>query len=331
MVLSELRALSGKPDASERVGALATSLGITPSDVHRIASDNGIALLEQSGYHARPIASNGRTLPQLGVETSALAIQQARLKAQVESHGVRFTDTPIVKTPDDPRWEWGHRMDAHLWADGERPNLFEAFEGPLAAHAARFESYRYPPAWIDRVVLSNGDRLGWLEHEAIVESYGEAIRNKSVPNVAIRSAGSAGQGVFAESDIPAGTFLGEYTGEIHIPSDEEICHIGDDYRRFRAGRHEYDPSHEEYAFTYHPYQDYSALPFAIIDAAKAGNHTRFINHDAEPNADVGYAFVDGMWHTFLVANQDIAKGTQVSFDYGQDYWNLRQITPDRLD
>ncbi len=326
-VLTALRGL--QPGATHEVQDIANRFGMDVEALHEIAQDNGIAL--GSAYHQRPIGSTGASHPVLQVR--ALGDQDInlnRVQAQVEAHGIKFLHKPQFKNPDDPKLEWGNRVDAQLWAGGERVNLFEGLDGPLAPHAARFEHYRYPPAWIDRVVLSNSAKLGWLEHETLVQKYGEDIRAGTVPAVTIAQTKEAGQGLFAKETLPAGAFVGEYSGEIHVPDDEEIAWISERYRRFTAGRYEYDAKEQEYAFAYHPYSEFSSVPFSVIDAADTGNHTRFINHDSEPNLDVGYIFLDGMWHTIMVTNREIKPGEQLSFDYGQDYWNLRGITPKEL-
>lgn len=332
LLITELRNSAARGERTEALRSIASSLGLNDADLDRIATAHGLSGVGQSGYHARSVGSSGHVNPQLAVRTgdTDLSIRKARLKAQVEAHGVRFLDH-LERPTDDARLEWGDKCDANLWANGERPDLWSALEGPLADHAHRFEKYRYPPAWIDNVVLSNGSMLGWLEHEVLVEKYGDAIRNQHVPDVSIEPAGSAGHGVFAKSDIRAGTFLGEYTGVVKVPSDAEFREAARETLAQSMGRLQRDGDRESHAIGYHPYPDQSAVWLSTIDGKEAGNHTRFVNHSFEPNVDIGYVFLDGSWHAILVANQDIAKGAQLAFDYGAGYWNQRQITPDSLE
>ncbi len=329
LLLTELRNAQGQSGVPARVREMAQAYGLSDLDLDRIATAHGLTPVAESGYHAQSVGSSGRVLPQLAVRDDQ-AIHKARLKTQVEAHGIRFLDR-LERPTDNACLQWSDQVDANLWSDGERPNLWSALDGPLKGLEHRFEKYKYPPGWIDNVVLSNGGELGWLEHEALVERYGDAIRNQAVPNVSIRPAGEAGHGVFAEADIPAGTFLGEYLGVVKIPTDADIRDLAKRHHAHSAGRLAFDPTEDEYAIGYHPAPDVSPVPFSTIDAAEAGNHTRFVNHDSNPNADVGYVFLDGSWHAILVANQDIPKGSQLSFDYGDSYWNLRGITPQPLE
>jgi SET domain-containing protein len=61
----------------------------------------------------------------------------------------------------------------------------------------------------------------------------------------------------------------------------------------------------------------------VIDAEEKGNFTRFINHSDEPNLTSRWIVVDGIYHVILFANQLIPKGTQLTYDYGPNYWSQR--------
>lgn len=111
-----------------------------------------------------------------------------------------------------------------------------------------------------------------------------------------------GYGVFAESDIPEGTFIGEYTG-----------HVRRLYRRH--------PDHNAYCFRY-PTKLWSWHYF-IIDAMKESNLLRFINHSDRPNLQPLCAVDRGLLHQIFISNQPIHKDAQLTFDYGQDYWIRR--------
>ena len=108
-----------------------------------------------------------------------------------------------------------------------------------------------------------------------------------------------GYGVFALEEIPAFAFIGEYTGEVRC--------------RKRADKHNH------YCF------DYSIgekSPF-LIDAEKQGNLTRFINHSARPNLEPIAVLSQGAMHLILQTKRAIAKGEQLTYDYGEDYWKKR--------
>lgn len=110
-----------------------------------------------------------------------------------------------------------------------------------------------------------------------------------------------GYGVFALDEIPAFAFIGEYTGEVR--------------KRKRADKHNH------YCF------DYSIgekSPF-LIDAEKQGNLTRFINHSSRPNLEPAAVFSEGAMHLILVSKRPIAKGEQLTYDYGEEYWRKRSL------
>jgi len=109
-----------------------------------------------------------------------------------------------------------------------------------------------------------------------------------------------GHGLYALSDLLAGTYIGEYTGLV-TPNNPY----------FRISN---------YCFNYPHVKTRKALS---IDAEHYGNRTRFINHSFTPNLDIRYAFHDGLYHVILVAREPIETGSQLSFNYGNAYWYLR--------
>lgn len=112
-----------------------------------------------------------------------------------------------------------------------------------------------------------------------------------------------GYGVFAEKEIFAGTFIGEYTGIV----------------RYLSRKH---PDHNPYCFHY-PTKWWS-LKYFVIDALREGNLTRFINHSQRPNIHPLCLVDRGLLHQVFVASRLIKKGEQITFDYGKDYWLKRQ-------
>jgi hypothetical protein len=114
-----------------------------------------------------------------------------------------------------------------------------------------------------------------------------------------------GYGVFANQEIPAGSYIGEYTGIVR-----------------RLNR--LNPDHNAYCFHY-PTRFWSWKYF-MIDALHEGNETRFINHSNEPNLQP-QCIVDadqGLLHLVFFAAKHIDKGSELTFNYGPDYWKHRQ-------
>lgn len=112
-----------------------------------------------------------------------------------------------------------------------------------------------------------------------------------------------GYGVFTNSDLKSGDFIGEYTGNVRQ-------------------LHRLNPDHNPYCFHY-PTRFFSWNYF-MIDALKEGNALRYINHSDTPNLKPACLIDRGLLHLVLLANQPIPKGCQLTFNYGNDYWQSRQ-------
>lgn len=134
--------------------------------------------------------------------------------------------------------------------------------------------------------------------------YSKELATGTIADVSIRWINeSMGYGVFAEADIPEGSFIGEYTGVVRRL-----------YRRY--------PNPNAYCFRY-PTRLWSLKYFAI-DALHESNVLRFINHSDRPNLLPLCAVDRRLLHQLLFANRLIPKGQQLTFDYGPDYWVRRQ-------
>lgn len=112
-----------------------------------------------------------------------------------------------------------------------------------------------------------------------------------------------GYGLFAAVDLPEKSFIGEYTGII---------------RRVNKNH----PSLNDYCFHY-PTRFWSSKYF-VIDAFHEGNMTRFINHSNHPNLQPLWLVNRNVLHLVFIANRFISKGTELTFDYGSDYWLHRE-------
>ena len=112
-----------------------------------------------------------------------------------------------------------------------------------------------------------------------------------------------GYGVFARRFIPKKTFIGMYTGTIKL-----------NYQIKQAG----------YAFSYMP-DSQCAQQSLVLDAASAGNETRFINDSPYPNIHQYACFYQNRWHLIFIAAQDIQTDKQLFFDYFEDYFRRMGI------
>jgi uncharacterized protein len=111
-----------------------------------------------------------------------------------------------------------------------------------------------------------------------------------------------GYGVWTNIDIPAQAYIGEYTGILR--------------KRVYFGRWK-----NRYCFDYPIGEERNSS--YVIDAQDFGNYTRFINHSFESNLEPASAYCDGLIHIIVYAPKAIPAGTQLCYDYGEDYWQKR--------
>ncbi len=129
------------------------------------------------------------------------------------------------------------------------------------------------------------------------------IESAYIPSVSIRWIDEqVGHGLFLEEGLDKGAYVGEYTGVVRK----------NDRRYFEPMNH--------YCYEY-PVLDESGRSF-VIDATQ-GNLTRFINHSSRPNLQPVTVFHNGFYHLIFLAKHPIEKGSQLSYDYGQNYWSIR--------
>lgn len=138
--------------------------------------------------------------------------------------------------------------------------------------------------------------LGTLHKKKIEGSYS--------PLFSIRWIGERiGYGLYAEERLSKGSYIGEYTGEVcsHCFSDGLFNkYIG-----------EYSLGGKE------------PLRF-VINARRRGNYTRYINHSDQPNCSAITVISGGLLHVLFLAEEEIAYGQQITFDYGPHYWGRRK-------
>ena len=113
-------------------------------------------------------------------------------------------------------------------------------------------------------------------------------------------------GLFASLDLEEKTFIGEYTGVIKQVDKK-------------------NPDLNPFCFHY-PSKFFSYNYFAI-DAKNEGNTLRFINHSDQPNLQPLWLVQKNVAHLVFIANQFIAKDTELTFNYGKDFWINRQPKP----
>lgn len=104
-----------------------------------------------------------------------------------------------------------------------------------------------------------------------------------------------GFGLFANKKIEKGEFIGEYVGLVR-----PITSLF--------------PDVNSYCFRY-PLKKISYRVYTI-DAQDMFNETSFINHSNHPNCDALVAMNNSLLHVCIVANANVEKGEQLTYDYG---------------
>ena len=111
--------------------------------------------------------------------------------------------------------------------------------------------------------------------------------------IQVRKSGVHGKGVYALREIPAGSVLIEYIGEII------------DWKK-ALRRHPHDPSDPNHTFYFHIDEQH------VIDANVGGNASRWINHACTPNCQADEAG----GRVFIHALRDLKPGEELFYDYG---------------
>jgi len=111
------------------------------------------------------------------------------------------------------------------------------------------------------------------------------------PRFAVRGSAIHGRGVFALRMIRKGERLIEYTGErlSHAAADKRYEHMADDPHTFL----------------------FTVDDETVIDAARGGNSSRWINHSCAPNCESEVE--EG--RVYIEALRDIRPGEELAYDY----------------
>lgn len=142
------------------------------------------------------------------------------------------------------------------------------------------------------------------ENRAMAKKFYDELSSGLIQNATIRWIDSEmGYGLFARKDLPEGTFIGEFTGIVR--------------QLYRS-----NPDQNEYCFHY-PTKFWS-WNYTIIDALHEGNETRFINHSDTPNLNPICLCEKKLLHIVFVTNSFVKAGTQLTYNYGKDFWKHRE-------
>uniref|UniRef100_A0A3Q3X190 SET domain-containing protein n=1 Tax=Mola mola TaxID=94237 RepID=A0A3Q3X190_MOLML len=114
-----------------------------------------------------------------------------------------------------------------------------------------------------------------------------------------------GWGVRALQNIPQGTFVCEYVGEIISEAEAEMR------------------QNDAYLFSL----DDKTQDLYCVDARFYGNISRFLNHMCEPNLFACRVFTTHQDlrfpHIAFFASENIMVGEELGFDYGDHFWEVK--------
>lgn len=136
-------------------------------------------------------------------------------------------------------------------------------------------------------------------------------RGRQVPLILSRFDGSKGWGVRAENDIPAGTFIDIYLGEVITAKEAG--------KRFSTAQQSGHLERASYLFDLDFNYENGYESDFTVDAYEYGNVTHFFNHSCEPNLLVHPAFIDSwdprLHYLAFFTRKPILAGEELCFDY----------------
>lgn len=183
------------------------------------------------------------------------------------------------------------------------PADFEQFFGVAYLPGLRFDTEKTQERL--KSLAAKASRKDWISarQKWLGHYYGQSLQHEVHLDLTIAWIDEKiGYGVWTNVDLPAHAYIGEYAGILRK-------------RRF-FGRWK-----NRYCFDYNVGEGRESG--YVIDAQDAGNHTRFINHSFRPNVEPASIYCDGLFHVILYAPRAIPAGSQLSYDYGEDYWKKR--------
>ncbi|KAH9164585.1 hypothetical protein EDB89DRAFT_2077985 [Lactarius sanguifluus] len=151
------------------------------------------------------------------------------------------------------------------------------------------------------------DGSATLRLGSILGAHLDDIQRGIVADVEIKR-GTYGLGAFAAKRIFENQFIGEYVGEL-VPSDLDNR----------------EPLRDHVDLNY----NFGYNPSFYLDSARVGNETRYINHGSggkkgTANCVGETRLVFGEQRVGLWATRYIAKGEEILFNYGTNYWKSKK-------
>lgn len=183
------------------------------------------------------------------------------------------------------------------------------------------------------------NRAMYMECDISTCPVGELCRNRMVQkglelnfsNTEIRGTESAGRGLFAKEDIPAGLCLGQYTGKVIFSADveDELTtlvtvqnEVRDEWERKHPGDDSMgwlDDKRLRVPLYFFQYDKIPGVPALTVDAKDAGTFARFINHSCDPNSKIEMWKIPNSEPVLAVFTaRPIKAGEEITWDYAWD-------------
>jgi len=183
----------------------------------------------------------------------------------------------------------------------------EEFEQAIAVHYLshlKFPSYSHFKEVIKNCPLIIKNRFLGQENHLLGEEFIEKISQGFLADVTIRWIDhDIGYGLFANDDLSEGAYIGEYTGIVRpLPRSKKQTN----------------------GYCFHYPTRFWSWNYYVIDSYKEGNELRFVNHSKSANVEPKCLYDRGLLHIAFFAKRDIERGEELTFDYGEDYWQHRQ-------
>lgn len=179
---------------------------------------------------------------------------------------------------------------------------FERLAGAKWIPKLDFEEYKILPYLAKRCAKAHKKGELTFEQMWLGSYFRKEITSGYIPDVVIRWIDPyLGWGVFANRNFKKMEFIAEYTGKVRKRKREDTKNA--------------------YCFEYVLLQG-ERSPYTI-DAREQGGVARYVNHSSLPNLISGLATFENISHVILYTKEPIAKGTQLCYDYGPDYWSKR--------
>ncbi|KAF8308267.1 SET domain-containing protein [Clavulina sp. PMI_390] len=148
------------------------------------------------------------------------------------------------------------------------------------------------------------------------DCYNKVVMKGRTVKISVKKTKNRGWGISAAENIPQGTFLGYYAGEVVTAS--EALERGAIY----------DQAGSSYLFDldFDEHESPTTFEAFSVDARYVGNHTRFFNHSCNPNCAItpvqSKSRDPRLYNLAVFSKVDVKDGEELTFDYAPNSGDL---------